>query len=245
VRPHRSKALEWYPHEGGIVEIGDLGQAFAFDNERPRHRVFLEPFALANRPVSCGEWLEFMADGGYERPELWLSEGWSIVTSEQRRMPLYWSEEGGAFSQFSLSGPRAIDPAEPVCHVSYHEADAYARWSGARLPSEGEWEAAITAHGLVGPQRSQAAIHPSAASLGGGGVGEVWEWTSSAYLPYPGFQVAPGAVGEYNGKFMVNQHVLRGGCCATPPGHARASYRNFFPPAARWAFSGLRLAKDA
>ncbi len=232
--------LEWYDHPGGLAEVGASGDGFAFDNERPRHLVHLEPFALASRPVLCGEWLEFIADGGYQRPELWLSDGWAINQAEARCAPLYWLAEQDTFSLFSLTGARPLDPADPVCHVSYYEADAFARWAGARLPSEGEWEVAVVAQGLSPTPRTAAALHPVA----GTGIGEVWEWTSSAYLAYPGFRVAPGAVGEYNGKFMVNQHVLRGGCCATPPDHARASYRNFFPPAARWAFSGLRLARD-
>ncbi|HVB06103.1 MAG TPA: ergothioneine biosynthesis protein EgtB [Acidimicrobiales bacterium] len=233
----------WLAHPGGLVEVGEEAACFTFDNERPRHLVQLAPFALCSRPVLCGEWLEFIADGGYERPELWLSDGWAAVTAEGRRGPLYWSAADGGAVVFTLTGERPVDPAEPVCHVSYYEADAFARWSGARLPTEVEWEAVARAEGFASAPRAAAALHPAAPSSPGG-AGEVWEWTSSAYLPYPGFRVAPGAVGEYNGKFMVNQHVLRGGCCATPPGHERLTYRNFFPPGARWAFCGLRLARD-
>jgi ergothioneine biosynthesis protein EgtB len=238
--------LSFFEHPGGLVEIGTDGPGFSFDNERPRHRVHLEPFALAERPVVCGEWLEFIEDGGYERPDLWLSDGWAALRAEPRRAPLYWFEDETGFELFTLNGPRAIDPAEPVCHLSYYEADAFARWMGCRLPTEEEWEALVTTEGLHAPWREAAALHPAApgALATPGLFGEVWEWTSSAYLPYRGFRTAPGAVGEYNGKFMVGQHVLRGGCCATPPGHVRATYRNFFPPAARWAFSGLRLASD-
>jgi ergothioneine biosynthesis protein EgtB len=217
--------LAWTEHPGGTVEVGHgQGGGFAFDNELPRHAALLQPFAIAERPVSCGEWLAFVDDGGYQRPDLWLSEGWGRVQAEGWRAPLYWVDDGdgagGGWTVFTLRGPTPIDEHAPVCHVSYFEADAFARWSGARLPTEFEWEAAAPA-----------------------GAGAVWEWTASSYAPYPGFQPAAGAVGEYNGKFMVNQYVLRGGCCATPAGHARTTYRNFFPASARWAFSGLRLAR--
>lgn len=216
----------WCPHDAGLVEVGHGGDGFAFDNERPRHSVWLQPFELASRPVTCGEWLAFMDDGGYRRADLWLSEGWITVNAQGWDAPLYWSRDSSgdadAWRVFTLRGPRDLDADEPVCHVSYFEADAFARWSGARLPTEFEWEAAA----------------PTT-------TGEVWEWTSSSYGAYPGFRVPEGAVGEYNGKFMVNQYVLRGGCCATPAGHARPTYRNFFPASARWAFSGVRLARDA
>jgi ergothioneine biosynthesis protein EgtB len=218
----------WLEHAGGVVEIGHAGDGFAFDNESPRHPLLLLPFAVASRPVTCGEWLAFIDDGGYRRADLWLSDGWFTIQSERWEAPLYWMRDGDGWEVFTLAGSRPLDPDEPVCHVSQYEADAYARWAGARLPTEGEWEAA------VGP----------AVGSGDLGVGQVWEWTGSAYLPYPGFRPAPGAVGEYNGKFMSNQHVLRGGCCATPEGHVRPTYRNFFPPAARWPFTGLRLARD-
>jgi ergothioneine biosynthesis protein EgtB len=220
-----ARDLGWVAHEGGVVEIGHAGDGFAFDNESPRHRVYLEPYELADRPVSCGDWLAFIADDGYRRPDLWLSDGWAVVQSEGWRAPLYWEADCDAWQVFTLAGLQPVDPDEPVCHISYYEADAFARWSNARLPTEAEWE-----HAAV---RAGDALY-----------GDVWQWTGSAYLPYPGFHPAAGAVGEYNGKFMVNQHVLRGGCCATPPGHVRATYRNFFPPVSRWAFSGARLARD-
>ena len=226
--PGRAPAGPELEHPGGVVEIGYEGDGFAFDNESPRHPVLLQPFAVASRPVTCGEWLAFIDDGGYRRPDLWLSDGWFTVQAERWEAPLYWTRDGEGWEVFTLAGPRPVDPDEPVCHVSQYEADAFARWVGARLPTEDEWEVA------VGP----------AVDTGGFGVGQVWEWTGSAYLPYPGFRPAAGAVGEYNGKFMSNQHVLRGGCCATPEGHARATYRNFFPPAARWPFTGVRLARD-
>jgi ergothioneine biosynthesis protein EgtB len=237
----------WIEHEGGLVEIGHTGQGFGFDNEFPRHRVHLSPFALADRPVTCGEWMSFMEDGGYDRPEFWLSDGWSVVTSERRQAPLYWFREPegtGEWQLFTLSGVRPIDPDEPVCHISYYEADAYAHWTGMRLPTEAEWESVATRHADGDHFLGQGPPHPRPALTTNAMFGDVWEWTSSAYTPYPGFRAAPGAVGEYNGKFMVSQYVLRGGCCATPPGHTRATYRNFFPPGARWAFSGLRLAQD-
>ena len=248
--------LGWLEHGGGVVAVGHAGDGFCFDNEQPRHEVLLAPFAVADRPVTCGEWCAFIDDGGYRRPELWLSEGWATVTQQGWEAPLYWERVDGDWSVFTLAGSRPVDPAEPVCHVSYLEADAYARWAGARLPTEQEWEAAATADtvtaeavgGFLDPHRPHPRPLDAGRSRAGatpGLLGEVWQWTSSAYAPYPGFTPAPGAVGEYNGKFMVNQYVLRGGSCATPPGHARASYRNFFPASARWAFSGLRLARSA
>ena len=207
-------------HQGGVVEIGAGDSGFAFDNERPRHSVLLRPFWIADRPVTCGEYLAFIRAGGYSDPQWWLSDGWATVCAEGWRAPLYWSVD--LEHAFTLAGVQRLDLDAPVCHISHYEADAYARWAGARLPTEFEWEAAA----------------PRSA-------GSVWEWTASAYLPYPGFRPGAGAIGEYNGKFMSGQMVLRGGSFATPPGHARASYRNFFPPAARWQFSGLRLARDA
>jgi ergothioneine biosynthesis protein EgtB len=237
----------WIEHEGGVSEIGHTGRGFGFDNEFPRHRVHLSPFALADRPVTCGEWMSFMEDGGYERPEFWLSDGWSVVTSERRQAPLYWFREpdgSGEWQVFTLSGVRPVDPDEPVCHISYYEADAYAHWTGMRLPTEAEWETIAVAEAEGDNFLGLGAPHPRPAVSTNALSGDVWEWTSTAYTPYPGFRAAPGAVGEYNGKFMVSQYVLRGGCCATPPGHSRPTYRNFFPPGARWAFSGVRLARD-
>ena len=225
----------------GIIEIGAGGDRFAFDCERPRHPVLLHPHAIANRRVTNGEWAEFIADGGYSAPALWLSEGWEWVRREQISAPLYWSDDGTAFS---LAGRREIDGAAPVAHVSFYEAEAFARWAAARLPTEQEWESfAATVDPCVGNQLDGAgAVLPKP---GGGLFGDVWEWSRSAFSPYPGFAPAEGAVGEYNGKFMSGQIVLKGASCATPRGHSRASYRNFFPPSARWQFTGLRLAKDA
>jgi ergothioneine biosynthesis protein EgtB len=238
--------VSWCGLEGGLVEVGAAG-GFSFDNELPRHRQWLEPFEIADRLVTAGEWMAFMDDGGYERPELWLSDGWATVRAEGRRAPLYWdlAPDGAGWLLHTLGGHRRVDPGEPVVHVSYHEADAFAHWSGARLPTEAEWEhaAGLLAAGTSDRRPSPAAtLHP-VTSPDGGWFGQVWQWTASAYLAYPGFRPAPGVVGEYNGKFMSGQHVLRGSACTTPPGHARASYRNFFPPATRWAFSGVRLAR--
>jgi ergothioneine biosynthesis protein EgtB len=243
---NRAHPLSWREFDGGVVEIGHDGEGFAFDNESPRHHAYLEPYALADRPVTCGEWLEFIADGGYARAEFWLSEGWNTVMTERWQAPLYWSMGDDGWEIFTLAGARPVDPNEPVCHVSLFEADAFARWAGARLPSESEWELAAAEVPPLGQLLDIDTLHPRSVSDpdSAGLFGDVWEWTSSAYQPYPGFVTAPGAVGEYNGKFMVNQYVLRGGCCATPADHIRATYRNFFPAASRWAFSGVRLAKD-
>ncbi len=248
---HAPKA-GWLEHDGGPVEVGHRGVGFGFDNEFPVHTVYLTPFGLADRPVTCGEWLSFMEDDGYRRPEFWLSDGWAVVNNERWDAPLYWSrdpDDSDRWMQFTLAGLRPVDPDEPVCHVSYYEADAFAHWTGMRLPTESEWETIAAAHGegrhfLSNRVLEIGAPHPEPAVASNAMFGDTWEWTSSAYSPYPGFRAAPGAVGEYNGKFMVSQYVLRGGSCATPDGHVRPTYRNFFPPGARWAFSGVRLARD-
>ena len=240
-RVHRSASkLGWTNFEGGVAEIGHRGSAFSFDNEGPRHKVHLAPFSIAHRMVTAGEYRAFIADRGYQRPELWLSEGWAWANGS-RAAPLYWD----AAHHFTLDGMRPIDDAEPVTHVTYYEADAYARWAGARLPTEAEWETAAL---LAKPGRfvEDGALHPSVATEEGLSqmLGDGWEWTQSAYAPYPGFAPLEGAFGEYNGKFMVSQMVLRGASCATPRPHARITYRNFFPPSAAWQFTGIRLAKD-
>ncbi|MGC3998656.1 MAG: SUMF1/EgtB/PvdO family nonheme iron enzyme [Anaeromyxobacter sp.] len=232
----------------GRAELGAPPQGFAFDNERPRHPVLLAPHALASRPATCGEWLAFMADGGYRRPELWMSDGWAAAQRQGWAAPLHWERDGGGWQQFTLGGLRPLDPAEPVAHVSWFEADAFARWSGARLPTEAEWEAlAAASPGGDGGFAETGRHHPAAAAPGPGArqlAGEVWQWTASGYAPYPGFRPLAGALGEYNGKFMVSQLVLRGASCVTPRRHARPSYRNFFYPDARWQLTGVRLARD-
>ncbi len=244
-------ALAWLDFPGGLVEIGHQGGGFAFDNEGPRHKVWLEPFRLASRPVTCGEFLDFIEEGGYRRPELWLSDGWATVQAQAWEAPLYWRREDGGWSIFTLGGRRRLNPAEPVCHVSFYEADAYAKWAGKRLPTEAEWESAAAEVAVVGNFADRGLFHPTADNSAAEPqglrqmFGDVWEWTASPYTPYPRFRAAAGAIGEYNGKFMCNQMVLRGGAAVTPAGNIRATYRNFFPPSARWAFSGLRLAEDA
>jgi ergothioneine biosynthesis protein EgtB len=248
--PSHAKAgpMGWSFVEGGIKWLGHEGQGFAFDNEIPRHRVFCEGFQLGSRLVTSGEFLAFMADGGYDRPELWLSDGWNAVKTQQWKAPLYWEKHEGEWWLSTLGGPRAVTEAEPVCHVSYFEADAFARWAGARLPTEAEWESAARSTQPDGNFLECGHFHPQAA-LDGAGIaqcfGDVWEWTGSPYTPYPGSRPAAGALGEYNAKFMCNQLILRGGSCATPASHIRASDRNFFPPEARWQFTGIRLAKNA
>ena len=244
--------LEWISFEGGIHQIGHAGEGFAFDNEGPRHEVLLRPFQLASRLVTNAEYLDFMQAGGYEKPELWLSDGWDAVCTQGWKSPLYWERSNvngdGPWSELTFSGMQEVDPSAPVCHVSFYEADAFARWSGARLPREEEWEVVAAQsrfESARGSLQDDGVFHPQVAR--GTGLqqifGDVWEWTSSPYIGYPGFQPAPGLVGEYNGKFMCNQLVLRGGSCATPANHIRATYRNFFPPHARWQFMGIRLAK--
>jgi ergothioneine biosynthesis protein EgtB len=237
----RARPAKWISHEGGLVEVGHDAAGFAFDNEGPRHRVYLQPFALADRAVTCGEWMEFVADRGYERAELWLADGYGLSRAERWSGPLYWDEG----QVFTLAGLRAIDPAEPVAHVSFYEADAYARWAGARLPTEHEWEVVASRARVEGNLLEAARLHPAPAATGATQLfGDVWEWTASPYVGYPGYVPPAGAIGEYNGKFMSSQMVLRGGSCFTPAAHMRATYRNFFPPAARWQMTGLRLARD-
>jgi len=233
--------LRWTRGPDGLVEIGAATGGFAFDCERPRHRTMLHPHRMADRCVSNGEWCDFIAGGGYAKPKLWLSEGWDWIRQEGIERPLYWHKDG---SHFTLAGRREIDLSAPVSHVSFYEADAFARWAGARLPTEAEWESAFAfADPLLGHQLDRAG--PVLPRPGGGPFGDVWQWTGSAYLAYPGFKPEEGTVGEYNGKFMCGQFVLKGASCATPRGHSRPSYRNFFPPAARWQFTGVRLAQDA
>jgi ergothioneine biosynthesis protein EgtB len=242
-----TRDLGWIDGREGIVQIGHDGAGFAFDNEGPRHRVFLQRHALADRVVTNGEWLGFIADGGYGDPRLWLADGWAWVQQNGVEAPLYWLREDEGWARFGLDGVAPLDPAEPVCHISYYEADAFARWAGARLPTEAEWEAAAAAQDPLGGNQLDEAgpVRARPAMAGDAGLfGDVWEWTSSAYLPYPGYAPPEGTVGEYNGKFMCSQMVLRGGSCATPRGHVRATYRNFFYPHQRWMFSGLRLARS-
>lgn len=237
---------EWCDFEGGLQWIGHDGDGFAFDNESPRHRCYLEPYRLASRAVTNGEFLAFIEGGGYHQPEHWLSAGWATAQEKGWRAPFYWRSRGTGWDEFTLFGLQPLNLAAPVCHVSYYEADAYARWAGARLPTEAEWEGAAAEVPLIGTFIESGSLQPRPATESGVRqlFGDVWEWTQSDYGAYPGFRPAAGAIGEYNGKFMSGQYVLRGGSCATPQSHIRATYRNFFPPDARWQFSGLRLAAD-
>ena len=247
--PIRARAPRWIEFPGGLYEIGHAGPGFAFDNETPRHRVWLEDFEVSSHPVTHGDFLNFIEDGGYRRPELWLSAGWDIVRARGWAAPEYWARRDGVWHTFTLHGEVPVDPNTPICHVSFYEAEAFARWAKARLPGEAEWEVAARGVPAAGNFLESGALHPlalredPAEGTLAQAFGDVWEWTRSEYGPYPGYRPEPGAVGEYNGKFMASQYVLRGGSCATSASHIRVSYRNFFPPEARWQFSGLRLAR--
>jgi ergothioneine biosynthesis protein EgtB len=242
--------LAWVDIAEGLYEIGHTGSTFAFDNESPRHRIWLDAFQIASQPVTHGDFMAFMDDGGYQRSDLWLSAGWDAVTAGGWQAPMYWEKCDGRWTVFTLHGDVPVEPHAPVCHVSFYEAEAYARWAGARLPTEAEWEVASSTAALRGNFLESGALHPLALREASSGetlaqaFGDVWEWTRSDYAPYPHFRTATGAVGEYNGKFMSGQYVLRGGSCVTPANHIRATYRNFFAPQTRWQFSGLRLARD-
>ena len=249
--PHAVKAahsLQWTAFPGGDYEIGHDGDGFAFDNESPRHTIKLHPYRIANRLITNGEWLSFMSDNGYRRPELWLSDGWATVVENAWTAPQYWRcGDNGAWQVFTLNGLSPLDPAAPVCHVSFYEAEAYARWAGKRLPTEAEWEVSSKIAPKQGNFLESGTLSAQPANSVDGLTqmfGDVWEWTQSPYSPYPGFRPAAGAVGEYNGKFMINQMVMRGGCYATPTDHIRPTYRNFFYPHMRWQFGGVRLAED-
>ena len=241
-KPGERNVMKWIDQSGGVTEIGYEGEGFAFDNETPRHQVLLHDHQIASRLVTNEEYLAFMDDDGYRRPELWLSDGWSLINREGWQHPLYWEFIEGEWWQFTLGGMRKLEPHEPLCHVSYYEADAYARWSGKRLPTEAELETILTEVDVEGNLMNHNVLHPLSGS--GQWYGDVWEWTSTAYSSYPGFQPLEGSMGEYNGKFMCNQMILRGGCCVTPQHHLRATYRNFYYPHNRWPFTGLRLAGD-
>ena len=253
-RPYRPAAVgkaappAWIGFDGGLREIGNPGDEFIFDNEGPRHQVLLQPFRLASRLVTNGEWQAFIEAGGYETPTLWLSDGWATAQKEGWEAPGYWKRRDGAWLSMTLAGLRPVEAEAPVCHVSFYEAEAFARWAGKRLPTEAEWEVAAAELPVEGNLGGSDLLRPLPAREGDGlqqVYGDLWEWTQSPYGPYPGYRPPEGTVGEYNGKFMCNQFVLRGGSCVTPAGHIRASYRNFFYPHQRWQFTGLRLAEDA
>jgi ergothioneine biosynthesis protein EgtB len=239
-----SRPMRWLERVGGLQEIGCAGEGFAYDNETPRHQVLIRDHRLADRFVSNGEYLDFIEDSGYESPALWLSDGWDLIRREGWHHPLYWERRDGDWMQFTLGGLRALDPHEPVCHISFYEADAYARWAGKRLPREAELETMLVEQPVQGNFADSDRLHPAPAGEQGQWFGDLWAWTGSPYAAYPGFRPLAGSLGEYNGKFMSSQMVLKGGSCITPAGHSRASYRNFFYPGERWAFTGLRLAED-
>jgi len=242
--------LKWVAYDEGIFNIGNEGNGFGYDNEYPNHKVYLNPYKLGSRLITNAEYIEFIKDGGYETPEIWLSEGWARVETNKWEAPLYWQKQNGGWMQFTLTGLREVEPDEPVTHVSYFEADAYARWAGYRLPTEAEWEVAASNIPIEGNFVDNLNFHPISMNKSANGnhpkqmFGDVWEWTQSSYAAYPGYKTLPGALGEYNGKFMCNQMVLRGGSCATSKSHIRKTYRNFFPAKDRWQFMGIRLAKD-
>lgn len=250
-KARKQNKSKWVDFDGGVYTIGHGEYGFGYDNEYPLHKIYLEPFALNSHLVTNKEYIEFIEDGGYKTPELWLSEGWATVEENGWEAPFYWEGDYGKWEEFTLSGMRRVDPKEPVSHISYFEADAFARWSGARLPTEAEWEVSAADVSIEGNFADEGKFHPAAPNGNPGNsrlsqmYGDVWEWTSSPYVSYPGFKTLPGALGEYNGKFMCNQMVLRGGSCATSKSHIRKTYRNFFPPSSRWQFMGLRLAKDS
>ncbi len=239
-----TRAVRWLERTGGIYQMGHDDNGFGYDNEKPRHQVLLHDCRLADRFVTNAEYLEFISDGGYADPALWLSDGWALIHQDDWRYPLYWQQIDGSWQQFTLGGLRELNPHEPVCHLSFYEAEAYARWAGKRLPLESELETLLAEQPVTGNFSDSALLHPAPAGDDGQWYGDLWAWTASPYAAYPGFKPLEGSVGEYNGKFMSNQMVLKGGCCATPAGHIRASYRNFFYPEQRWAFTGVRLAED-